>query len=290
MMAEVIKVPTIRDGYREIVALVAEGEKAAPRGIPTREVRDLVIETTALDALPIGVGRQLNTKIGAVEALQLIGAFSDPDLVVRASPNFAAFFDTTEDDCGGKHKVFHGAYGNRIGDQMSDVVVKLRADSDSRQAVITLWDPHRDHWRNPPRRDYPCTVALTFGIRHGELDCSVLMRSNDVWLGLAYDAFQFTQLQWTIAHLLGIRAGLYTHHAVSMHMYDADLDKVKLLRTPNRSERFVTNDSPRGIQATAVLEARARARAFAKGQMMDHMTTSDLWYVALMKELNDAGR
>ena len=46
------------------------------------------------------------------------------------------------------------------------------------------------------------------------------MRSNDVWLGAAYDFFQFTRVQIAIASILGIEPGTYNHHVGSLHIYE----------------------------------------------------------------------
>jgi thymidylate synthase len=46
------------------------------------------------------------------------------------------------------------------------------------------------------------------------------MRSNDVWLGAAYDFFQFTRVQIAIASVLGIQPGTYAHHVGSLHIYE----------------------------------------------------------------------
>jgi hypothetical protein len=49
---------------------------------------------------------------------------------------------------------------------------------------------------------------------------SVYMRSNDVWLGAAYDFFQFTRVQIAMASVLGIEPGKYVHHVGSLHIYE----------------------------------------------------------------------
>ena len=46
------------------------------------------------------------------------------------------------------------------------------------------------------------------------------MRSNDVWLGAAYDFFQFTRVQIAMASVLGIEPGKYVHHVGSLHIYE----------------------------------------------------------------------
>jgi thymidylate synthase len=123
--------------------------------------------------------------------------------------------------------MFHGAYGLRTRGQYHHVVQKLTDDPSSRQAVVTLWNPEYDNL--PGKRDYPCTIMHQFRIRDGALNMSVYMRSNDVWLGLAYDGFQFTRVQIALAHVLGVEVGTYTHHVGSLHLYDSNLTAVDKL-------------------------------------------------------------
>lgn len=213
-----IIIDSMRADYRMILELIMQtGDDVAPRGQKTREILgETIVLTEPGDALPIGIGRGVSQGVAAFEALQLIGAFSDPILLNKISPSFSKFMND------GK---FWGAYGHRIQGQLQAVVRKLKQDTDSRQAVITLWNPMLDNV--PGMNDYPCTVSLHFMIRHGKLVLHTHMRSNDAWLGLAYDAFQFTQLQMTVAHILGINPGTYYHHTSSLHIYEEHWDRVE---------------------------------------------------------------
>jgi hypothetical protein len=218
-------------------------------------------------SLPLGIGRNVNRKIAAAEAVQLIGAFSDPRLLTQASPNFNQF---TEPD-----GTFHGAYGVRIGHQLVSAINKIKHDSDTRQAVITLWDPSLDN--SPFHRDYPCTTALGLALIDDKLCLRVVMRSQDVWLGSVFDWFQFTQLQWTAARILGVEPGEYTHTTWSTHLYASNLADVDRLTTPPDQERWEWQ--PRGIGSDddGARATRARARALPYRDAFD-WTKSERWY------------
>jgi hypothetical protein len=92
---------------------------------------------------------------------------------------------------------FSGAYGPKVVDQLRYVIDSLVKDPDSRQAVLTIW-------RENPRdsRDIPCTVAIQWLVRDGELHCVDTMRSSDVWLGIVYDWFNFSMLSAYVLLLL----------------------------------------------------------------------------------------
>lgn len=214
-----LTIGSVATGYRQILDLVLEhGTETSPRGKPTIEILCPTIELLCptIDPLPIGIGRRANPAIGAVEALQLCAGVADPAMVLAASPAFKEFAE------GGR---FHGAYGYRISNQLEQQVQKLKDDPDTRQAVITLWDPILDN--QPGHKDYPCTVALQLLLRNHHLIGRSVMRSNDAWRGIAYDLFQFGQLQATAANMLEVEVGPLYHQPGSLHMYLEDVPKVQ---------------------------------------------------------------
>lgn len=272
-----IEVPSGRLGYREVVNKVVEcGRRRAPRGIKTFDLGWVtVVLQSPFDALPLGVGRNLNTAIAAAEAVQLIGAFSDPDLLLRASPNFERFREPDGS--------FHGAYGRRMEYQLLHVVNRLREDPDTRRAVINLWDGHLDN--APGKNDYPCTVALGFGIVDDHLEMYTVMRSNDVWLGAPYDWFQFTQLQLTVARMLGVEPGPYHHTAWSLHLYESDLEKVGRL---TEAGEFPDDVDAIGFGTLNVdpLKTMSRLRRLPY-EALEVMTPTERWY---REQLRDRAR
>lgn len=193
--------------------LIVDGDRVSPREQRTYELRDVLIEVRdPTDVTMLGIGRQWNPKIAVAEFLQLVGGFSNPETMSKIAP----FFNTVKN--GG---VFHGAYGPRISMQMPKVIERLRSDPSSRQGVSVIWDPLHDLMQEE-RLDLPCTIDMVFAVRNAQLLMTTHMRSNDVWKGWCYDLFQFTQLQCTVANILGLAVGPYTHFANSFHLYDTD--------------------------------------------------------------------
>lgn len=138
---------------------------------------------------------------------------------------FSSFWKRISDDGVTNRSAYGAIVFNRYGfDQVAQVIDTLKRDPYSRRAVINFNVP------NPKRfetKDEICTIALVFELREGKLDCTGIMRSNDVWLGTPYDVVFFTELQKHIANELGVGYGKYTHMAVSLHAYEKDIDCVR---------------------------------------------------------------
>ncbi len=224
---------TFLNGRQALVEMarhvVTHGDLVSPRGEPTREILNANITIMdPHDCLAVGVKRKVATRFAAVEALQLIAGISLPELTIEINPNMAQFTNEVRDEYTNRpRRVFWGAYGPRISDQMPHVAFKLRKDPDTRQALVNIWQGDKDH--STDLRDVPCTLSLQWMIRNDRLWAFTTMRSNDVWWGFTYDMFMFTQVQLTLANVLEIEAGPYVHNAKSFHAYERDIDGIEQL-------------------------------------------------------------
>lgn len=138
---------------------------------------------------------------------------------------FSTAWDRMSDD----GETVNSCYGHKIKafygfDQWDDVIKRLKADPNSRQAVIHIKNarPIED-----PTKDTPCTLSLQFLLRDNKLHLTVTMRSNDIWTGLPYDMFSFCCLQVLMAMQLGVEVGTYTHQAASLHLYSRNIPQQK---------------------------------------------------------------
>lgn len=110
-------------------------------------------------------------------------------------------------------------------DQWNMVKELLKKEPNSRQAILHIKEA-RDIISNPTK-DLNCTIALQFILRNNKLDLITTMRSNDIWLGLPYDVFNFTCMQIQMAMELGVDIGVYYHNAGSLHLYKKDANKLE---------------------------------------------------------------
>jgi len=267
--------------------LLQFGERRSPRGLATLDLNFTSINLVQPQkALPLGIGRKLNPAIAAVEAIQLIAGVSDPELVLRLAPQFERYTDWNED--GTTERTFWGAYGDRIKMQVHCAVQKLTADPSTRQAIVTLWDPWMDNVQG--KHDYPCTIALQFWLdTDGLLSMNTIMRSNDAWLGLPYDVFQFTQLQASVAHALHTQPGVYRHTTLSLHLYETNFDEARALvkdYVPQANREVFRNlwlpTESIGHPGQSFNDIMRRAQAIMRNEELYGETPSESWYRDLL--------
>lgn len=143
---------------------------------------------------------------------------------VKFISTFGSMWERLSDD----GKTNNSAYGYLMKyafgfDQVEKIIELLKKDPSSRRAVINLNTPNK---KVIETKDEPCTICLQFLLRDGKLNCTTVMRSNDIWFGFPYDVAFFTLLQMYIADRLGAAYGTYTHFVMSMHLYDRNYDEV----------------------------------------------------------------
>lgn len=141
----------------------------------------------------------------------------------------------------------HGAYGRRWRghflapavdlfvsrglDQIEQVLLVLASSPNSRQAVLSMWDPEVDLGLTAVR-DRPCNthVYLRGQQRDREgmlLHMTVCCRSNDIVMG-AYgaNAVHFSVLQEYLAARLGWSVGTYWQISNNWHAYERDISRL----------------------------------------------------------------
>ena len=225
---------TMNELYPRVLKELESAPIAKPRGYTCHELRPahLVLENPRL-GLYGGADRRLNYRFWAVELASYLAGWGGPGLVAlltKVNKNMARFVDPHTN-------LLEGAYGPAIMQGFVPCIEALRADPDTRQAVLPIW-----HWRtNRHTTDVPCTVALhfwrapsyddfnAFGAPPKRLCCTTYMRSNDVDWGLPYDIASFCAIQLAVVGCLGEGwvPGEYHHIDGSLHSY---VDHVPELR------------------------------------------------------------
>lgn len=192
--------------------LIYDGSVLSPRGKPTLEISPMMLTITRPGQAVITVAqRRLNYAFMTAEAMWMLAGRDDVEFLARYNSKMRQFSDDGT--------TLFGAYGPWVVKQLPYVLGKLRADPDTRQAVLTIWQ------QSPPAtKDVPCTISMQFLIRDFSLHCLVTMRSSDAWLGLPYDIYSFTRIQGAVAGELKLEPGTFTMFLGSSHLYQENID------------------------------------------------------------------
>ena len=157
----------------------------------------------------------------------------------RKDVKFLTHFNKRMADFSDDGKVFHAPYGFRLRhwgvrsedrftaenlhaaqgcDQVKDAIRILEANPNSRQVVMSIWNPDLD--LGTKTKDIPCNDMVMLKIRDGKLITTIQNRSNDLHWGLPTNLFQFSFLTEMLSACLGIELGTQTHNSQSLHIYD----------------------------------------------------------------------
>jgi len=138
-----------------------------------------------------------------------------------------------------------GAFGSRLRgingemDQLSAVMKRLVDDPASRRtysAIIKAED------NLTPSREYPCAAGVQLFLRNDRLTMLTVMRAQQAFTVLPYDAFLFMSMQLLLATQLGVRVGDYIHFSGTFHVYESEQSAI--MQTLNSDLKHATLPSP----------------------------------------------
>lgn len=111
-------------------------------------------------------------------------------------------------------------------DQFHKIISRLKADPDSRQLWLSLWDPTRDPDLLGGVSRVPCSLGYAFQVREGKLNMHYVMRSCDFSTHFPNDVYLAIKLLEYVAEITGHEVGSFTHTIFSLHVYRKDLKEV----------------------------------------------------------------
>ena len=202
--------------------LMSLGVEARPRGTVTREIHPVMVEIERpLYPLVSSYGRPVNVTFALAELLWILLGLKEVKMLQFYNSNIAQFSDNGDD--------FNAAYGYRMRkgfghDQIEDVIQLLTADPESRQGVISIFDPRYDRafWGPYDKnltKDRACNIVANLLIRDGKLDWTQTIRSNDLIFGMPYNFMQWMNIQAYCAIRLGVGVGSFYDQINSLHVY-----------------------------------------------------------------------
>lgn len=208
------------DGLKRIFQ---EGQQVTVRGMKTLELQaEAITIRYPMERCIILQHRNDNIFAKIFETLWMFQGRNDIDILTHYLPRAADFSDNG--------KTWRGGYGPRMRnwrwgesdadsvDQLHYVVNLLNKDPDSRQAVISIWDPAID---TNPGKDIPCNNWVHFMIRDKKLHMNVAQRSSDILWGFSgIDSFSWSVLHQMVAYWTGCTVGDLSWFISSWHLYE----------------------------------------------------------------------
>lgn len=127
--------------------------------------------------------------------------------------------------------MYEYSYGPRIfnflgnKDQVNDFIIPLlKNDPNSRRAVISLFNPQTDS--EVLNKNVPSLMFIQYKIRDGKLNCTFLIRSNDLFIGWPGNVYQIYLLQKHVAEKLGLKTGMLSTISCSAHAFHEHFENV----------------------------------------------------------------
>lgn len=195
-------------------------------------------------------GRNSSAIAAIGETFWVLSGRDDIRFLSRVLPRAANFSDDG--------KTWRGAYGPRLyrHGQLDSVIDRLRANPNSRQAYLTIYDPALDTNQGIASlredgqaitKDMICNLALLFSITNNHLNLTVINRSQDVLWGMSSINFiEFSILQEIVARTLGVKVGVYKLFSNNLHYYNNEvsqkqLSKINGYTSVHRTDMFVSS-------------------------------------------------
>ncbi len=116
-------------------------------------------------------------------------------------------------------------YDEKI-NQVDDFVIPLlRRESNSRRAVVSLWNPHKDS--NVHKTLMPGLLLVDFKVRNNKLHLTSFVRSNDIFFGWPANIYQLYLLQNYVRDKLNLEPGDLTTFSTSAHIFEDQLEHIE---------------------------------------------------------------
>jgi thymidylate synthase len=151
--------------------------------------------------------------------------------------------------------------------QVVAIIDRLKEDLATRRAAISIYGAE-DSVRKS--HDIPCAFGLMFHVRQASLHSSVLMRSNNAFILMPYNIFEFSLLAEAVAAELKLPLGSMFYLAGSMHVYQENYEQSAEVISEGKAQFHRTAEMPampydpspiQEIRELVKLEAEARHAA-----------------------------
>lgn len=116
-------------------------------------------------------------------------------------------------------------------DQIKRVIDDIRTSPNSRRLIVSAWNPMVVDKVALPS----CHCFFQFEVKNGKLSCLVYLRSNDLFLGTAFNLASYAILTHLVAEMTGLEPGTIVYTIGNAHLYLNHIEQIKeQLKRPTR--------------------------------------------------------
>jgi thymidylate synthase len=222
-------------GYLGLLQHILDhGESRVDRtGVGTKMIPHAVLEFDLGEKFPLLTTKKVFFKGVAYELLWMLRGDSN---IKYLNDNNIHIWDEWADRNGDLGPVYGAQWRNWMNlegrhiDQISEVISSLKKSPYSRRHIVSAWNVGEvEHMHLPP-----CHFAFQFTVFKNRLNCHMVQRSGDVFLGIPFNIASYALLTRMIAQVVGMEPGTLYHTIHDAHLYENHIDQVReqLGRTP----------------------------------------------------------
>lgn len=133
---------------------------------------------------------------------------------------------------GGEHPLVPETKGHKGVDQIAKIIEKIKTNPTDRRIYLIGSNPAQEHLMALP----PCHNYAQFycDVEKKQLNCCLVIRSNDMFLGCPFNLAQYNLLTIILAKITGYTPGELFYVGVDAHLYLDHIEQAKeqITRTP----------------------------------------------------------
>lgn len=139
-------------------------------------------------------------------------------------------------------------------DQLKYVVETIQNNPNSRRILLSGWNPFEADKTNPP----PCHTFYQFQVDNGKLNGSLYLRSNDIFLGNAFNVSSLAIWVHLMAKVTNLEPGKIVMTMADAHLYNDHREQAmeQINRVPYPFPEVKINERLNGTGLSGLLSAR----------------------------------
>lgn len=235
--------------HRLLEKIITEGtEKTDRTGTGTYSIFGEQLKFDLSEGFPLMTTKKLHFKSILFELLWFLKGETNVRYLQENGVRIWNEWANMEGDLGpvyGKQWVSWKGYSGEVINQIEQAVEMIKNQPDSRRILVSAW--------NVAELDQmalmPCHVLFQFYVANGKLSCQLYQRSADVFLGVPFNIASYALLTLMMAHVTGLKPGIFVHTFGDVHLYKNHMEqaKVQLARKPGKLPEIRINQSVKSI-------------------------------------------